>query len=520
LGNPSREQINVQPRNAAGFAYGSIQSAINAGTSYIYLPCGTYVENVVIPASGVRIEGAELECVQLEPANPALPVISIDSTNAGPLGLYYDEVSNLSILCPQGETCGDGLKITGRTDIYQPNDWHKFSRLYIDGPFLNGIDLAGRTIWSEWDNVLVQEARGNGINIASSGTNNQLSFRNVRSAYNQGYGVYINNTEKDLVNGVLFDKANVEYNGLNPSMSNCAGMYLTGVSQVDIVNSYFEGNCAPNTADNTLAEIRLTGTYNQSVNIEDSVFNLQYRENGIYNDSIQTTGRYDGNKFTGSGTNGMTIYVATTHSMSNIVIGTNFSSTPTIIPDVNGNTHVRTLAPFGFDYSLVNSVPNNSIDVSGRSGIYLYYGPYTINNLINGQIGQIISVMAATTGGHVLTNSAGGSGQIIFPDGMNRTLNHGETILLEFDGANWRPIEGAISSQSRFVGTITTSGNELDSLAVPGISSEAHCLFSPTNAVASRLAEIYISVSAGSVKLSHRPTSDTGGTFNIFCSGD
>ena len=72
-------------------------------------------------------------------------------------------LSDLTINCPTGSTCDDGLKIMGRTDIYQPNDWHKFSRLGIYGAFQNGIDLAGRTIWTEFDNIEVDFARGNGM---------------------------------------------------------------------------------------------------------------------------------------------------------------------------------------------------------------------------------------------------------------------------------------------------------------------------------------------------------------------
>src|SRR5580704_8434443 len=47
LRNPSQGQINSQPGNVAGHAYGSIQAAINVpstGVVFIYLPCGTYVE--------------------------------------------------------------------------------------------------------------------------------------------------------------------------------------------------------------------------------------------------------------------------------------------------------------------------------------------------------------------------------------------------------------------------------------------------------------------------------------------
>jgi len=514
----------MQPRNAAGYEYGSIQGAVNAGTAYIYLPCGTYVENVVIPVSNVRIEGADIGCVELEPANPALPVITIDATNSGQDGIGDDEVSDLMFVCPLHTVCGDGLKITGRTDINQPNDWHKFSRLGIYGGFQNGIDLAGRTIWSEFENIQVESASGNGINIASAGTNNQLSFRNVRVAHNWNYGIYVNNTEKDLVNGVLFDKVNAEYNGNNTTLSNCAGIYLTGVSQVNIVNSYFEGNCESNTADKTLAEIRLTGTFNQSVNIENNVFNLQWTENGIWNDSIQTTGTYDGNKFTGSRVNGLTIYIATQHSLSNVVVGTNFQSTPTIVPDVNGNTHVRTLAAFGFDYNAITSVSNGTIDTGGSNGLYLYYGPYTITNFVNGTIGQIISVTALTNSGNVLKNAAGGAGEMLFANGMDQVLNAGETLLLMSDGANWRPIESTITSTAapshslEFVGTITTTTSPSDTLSVPSLSPQGHCNYAPTDYVASQMSSVFISVSAGVVTLNHSRV--LGGTFDVFCSTD
>jgi hypothetical protein len=521
LRNPTPGQIHTLPRMSVGHEYGTIQAAISipdSGPAYVYLPCGTYTENIVINRSDIRIVGEERGCVQLLPSNPALPVISIDATSTGQAGMGYDEVSDLTIACPTGATCGDGLLITGRTDIYQPDDWHKFSRLGIYGAFQNGINIAGRTIWTEFDNVEVARARGNGINIVTSATVNQLTFRGVRSAYNYNYGIYVNNTQKDLTNGILFDKVNVEYNGNNSGLPNCAGLYLTGVSQANITNSYFEGNCAPNTADKTYAEIRMAGTYNQSVNILDSVFNLQYTENGIYNDSVQTTGTYDGNKFTGSGVNGMTIYIATTHPMSNIIIGDNFSSTPTIVPDGNGISHVRTLSPFGLDYTAITSVSNNSIDVGGTNGAILYYGPYTIDRLINGNVGQIVDLVALNSGGHTLTNSAGGNGQIVFPDGMNRVLNTGESLLLYSDGTNWRPIEGSITSQARFVGAITTTAAPADTLAVAGLSASAHCTYSGTNAVSSTLTGLYITVGTGGVTLNHSPTA--GATFDLFCSAD
>ena len=286
------------------------------------MSCGVYAENVVITTSDVRIHGQERGCVKLQPADPTLPVITIDSTNTA--GIAFDEVSDLTISCPSGASCADGLRITGRTDIGQLNDFHKFSRLGVYGPFQNGINLAGRTIWTVFENLEVTSARGNGINVASAGTTNELTFRNVRSARNNGYGIYVNNTQVDLANGILFDTVNAEYNGQNTGLRNCAGIYLTGIAQANIHNSYFEGNAEGNTADNTAAEVRLTGTYAQSVNITDSVFNLQYGEGGIYNDdAVLTTGNYSGNKFDTSSGN-FTIYIATYHEEEGGVVWTEF----------------------------------------------------------------------------------------------------------------------------------------------------------------------------------------------------
>ncbi len=518
LKNPSPAEKRITPNLAEPNAYGSIQAAIDSqpvGPVLIDLPCGVYKENIVISTSDVRIVGDERGCVQIEPANPALPVIDINSTNTS--GIAFNEVSNLTILCPAGEACSDGLRITGRTDIQQRNDFHKFSRLGIYGPFQNGIDITGRTIWTTFENIEVEWARGNGINIVGSGTVNELTFRNIRTANNYGYGIYLNNTQTNLVNGIDFDVVNAEYNGQNTGLNNCAGIYLTGVSQANIQNSYFEGNCKGNTADGTAAEIRITGTYAQAVNITGTVFNLQYGEGGIYNDAVQTTGTYDGNKFTTT-THNFTIYIATSHPQSHIVVGENFNSVPTIVPDGNGVTHVRTLSPFGLDYKPISSVSNNSIDASSSNALILYNGPYTINTITGGHVGQILYLSALNASGHVLTNGTGGKGQILFPDGMSRVLNAGESIMLYYDGVTWRPIEGDITNQARYMTTVVTTASPSDQVSVPGITGSAHCLVTARNAVAASLTGVYVSTSNGELILNHSP--GAGGMFDVFCSAD
>jgi hypothetical protein len=532
LRNPTPDQKILRPTILmARNANGSIQAAINSqpvGPVQIYLTCGTYTENIVITTSDVRILGEERGCVQIRPANPALPVITIDATNSGTGGMHADEVSDLTISCPTGTNCSDGLKIMGRLDINQPNDFHKFSRLEIAGTFQNGVNLAGRTIWTVFENMEVEYALGNGINIVSSGVTNALTFRNVRSDWNNGYGIYVNNTQTDLAQGLLFDTVNAEYNGRNTNLANCAGIYLTGVVQANIENSYFEGNCQGNTADNRAAEVRVGGIYAHSVNIIDSAFNLQYAEGGIYNDAVLTTGTYQGNKFDTT-TNNFTIYVATTHPASNVVLGENFNSNPTIVPDVNGLTHVRMLSPFAFDYVPVTSVTGNSVDVTTVNGVNLFYGPYTIDSFTGGHIGQLLYVTVVNVNGQVLNNSAGVPGQIVFADGLNRTMNVGESLMLYYDGTSWHPIESDVTVQPRYRATIITSGSSEDRVAVPGLTSAAHCLFSPRNAIAAGQTGLYLTTATGTVTLNHALRDGDltvnrgpvpGAIYDVFCSSN
>src|SRR4051794_39694221 len=85
LVNPTDLQIKSKPTAVlAKNAYGTIQRAINSqdGPSVIYLSCGVYTENLVITASDIKVRGEERGCVQLQPADPTLPVITLDATNS------------------------------------------------------------------------------------------------------------------------------------------------------------------------------------------------------------------------------------------------------------------------------------------------------------------------------------------------------------------------------------------------------------------------------------------------------
>lgn len=73
------------------------------------------------------------------------------------------------------------------------------------------------------------------------------------------------------------------------------------------------------------------------------------------------------------------------------------------------------------------------------------------------------------------------------------------------------------SSLLQYAGTITTTAENSNSLAVRGLTTSDHCSFTPTNSQAARLREVYVVTENGSVTLRHPP--DPGATFDISCTG-
>jgi hypothetical protein len=89
-------------------------------------------------------------------------------------------------------------------------------------------------------------------------------------------------------------------------------------------------------------------------------------------------------------------------------------------------------------------------------------------------------------------------------------------MLIYFDSTNWRPIKSAVTTQSRYMGTITTSALPSDELLIGGITPAAHCLFSAKNATAGSLYGAYLTTGEGTITLFH--PSRAGGIFDVFCS--
>jgi hypothetical protein len=176
-------------------------------------------------------------------------------------------------------------------------------------------------LWDTFQNVVVETAQQVGIVFNTSAVVNFITFRDTRVALSQQWGIYFNNSNANPSLAIDFDHVNVEYNGAQTSLANCAGLYLTGVGEGSIRgNSYFEGNCLSNSFSNA-ADIRLTGTYVQAFSVLNTL--MQASPNGIYNDATLSTGVYEGNYFNPVGFQSIT--VNTTNAASHITIGNNYN---------------------------------------------------------------------------------------------------------------------------------------------------------------------------------------------------
>lgn len=323
----------------------------------IRLQCGTYIDNLNIASSNNRIVGENYQCVNIIPLVSATPLIQFNASTLSASGMNFNELSDVSLSCTTAVACGDAIKVLGITTADQANDWIKVTRVYIVSTainsagtfgFLNGIDITNRTIWSMFDNVWIRGSRNNNVNVVPvSGTmpsgfaaTNDVSFTHLASsgAFNYGFFLQSGNTVNPPEGYGIHD-SNIEFNGWNTALISCAGVLFNGTSQIEITNTTFESNCVGNVGDATASDVRLTGTFNQAFGINDNTFNQSGAEAGVWNDTTQTIGTIDGNKFNGAT---VAVHTATTHALSSIQIGSNFTNGESyaFVADGGGLTHV------------------------------------------------------------------------------------------------------------------------------------------------------------------------------------
>ena len=310
---------------------GTISTAIAAAPSgiTIQLQCGTYTDNLHITTSNIILQGAGVNCTTLQPTTSA-DMVSVDSTGGA---IQYFQMRDLTLNNTGAFSSSDGFVITG--PVNQINDWHHLENINIQG-FRHGINLSGRTIWSTFENVHIGASLSDGIYAVTAAVLNHIAFRDGQINNSQGYGVNWQNSNTNASLSTEWDHVNVENNGASGTLANCAGMLISGVGTMSIHDGYFEANCTT-TPDSLGADIRITGTFAQALDIRSNLI-WSVTNFGIWNDAIQTTGEYSGNKIVNQTTK--TVKIQTTNSLSNILIGPNLiGGDMLIIPDGGGNTH-------------------------------------------------------------------------------------------------------------------------------------------------------------------------------------
>lgn len=467
----SGDNTQLRIANAIRFAdqFASISAAISdlpAGGGWVMVPAGTYLDNIVITTSNIKISGYGRGTTIIKPSNIALPVLTIDATNVANIDGF--EIEDLSILPVAATACDAGVQIKGKTNVNQISDHYTFRRVDIGTNIQNttgtnnfrvGLEVLGRTIWSTFDRVGVYGCRGDGLNVTLTGgvvgPFNANYFTNCEFSMNYGYGVKLNTGGAvTLSESCSFINCNIQYNCNNTLLTPAAGTYLNGIGNIDLINCSWEGNC-PASADANAAQIRVTGTFCQGVNILGADFNMVSgaAHYAIFNDAVQTTGKYDGLKFTGvAGVGGVTAMIhvdaGVSSPTSNVEIGATFNAgkIDTAI-DGNSNTHVSSLSPWilpqmiigtgsfpvvGNTWNLVTSAPGIS-----NSFLSLFNG-VSLNTITGGVPGQFILISNFGGAASTLKNSAGGTGQMVFTNAADRVLATNDWTMLEYDGTTSR----------------------------------------------------------------------------------
>ena len=419
--------------------YSSPQAAVDAaeaaGGGMIFFPCGTYVGAIRITISGITLKGANRNCAILQQPSSSVDELTIDATAAGSDGLQDNQVEDLTLHAAPDAT-GSGLVIIGVLPTFQPNDWNYFANLTIKG-FYNGIDIRGRTIWTKFDHVQSDFSRNNGLNVVTSAVINSLDFFDSQFSWSQRYGIYWDTSSAPTLSQLVnFVQSNVQDNQLSTSSTaNCAAAYFSGINTASFQNSEFESNC-PNSTDGNATEVLLTGTYAEAFNFFGNTFNsiINY---DIINNTTQTSGFIVGNTFLNYTTHSMKTSIREAGSV--IQVGSNAGSNPLYIADPGGNDHVIDLVSGKDALHAVVAVTNNTIPVSNRSYIELYYGPYALNTMTGGFPGQKVT-LEARSGGEITVNNNLNLGGFLTPSQQPITipLNGKLSFVLGSDGV-WHP---------------------------------------------------------------------------------
>jgi hypothetical protein len=186
----------------------AIQAAIDSGNP-VYAPPGTYLCELMITTSGVKIVGAGRELTVFKNVGNN-PVVTIDNTVNTIRGVHIEGIyfaNRDKVTYPNA----DGLYINGAAPLNEC-DYHQFIDLTFF-EFRYCVLMSGRSIWNRWIRCAFLTALVDGF--VSDSTDNQALqyFETCRFANNGRYGLFVNHTfALFLLDGWTFINCNWENN--------------------------------------------------------------------------------------------------------------------------------------------------------------------------------------------------------------------------------------------------------------------------------------------------------------------
>ncbi|MCP5050300.1 MAG: hypothetical protein GY940_24245, partial [bacterium] len=255
--------VNVMDHGAA--ADGSTDdsaafAAAFAAGNNVYVPAGSYVANFSM-VSNQTLHGDGRESTILIPPAGATETILIDASTVAKSTIV---IKDLQLLNSNSVANCTGIDFKG-DDVNDVNDFHSIENIRIKD-FDTGIDVSGRLVWTNFDNVYITDGRL-GYNINTDPANaafNQIKFTNCETRLMTEEGVIMTGYSKT----VSFDTCNFELMNTDDTIGEAA-VYVENSRNILFENCYFEANgdgAAVDTVDpsNNTFGIHLSGTFSNN----------------------------------------------------------------------------------------------------------------------------------------------------------------------------------------------------------------------------------------------------------------
>jgi hypothetical protein len=363
----------------------------------VYVPTGTYKATFTIPYGGILYGDGPAHTI-ITPTAGSTHAIMLDGTIVG--GTQFCTVKNLSIRNPNAVASCSGLKLYG-LDVFDVNDNHTFSNLYISG-FNYGIEILGRCIVSTFKDITT-DASNTGLYVASDAANyafNANTFTNCRFINGQAYGVYITGYAGL---GLTFTGCDFEQNNLNNVVGG-AGIEIENAETVTFQGCYWEANGAGIPVDaifpaNNGVDLILSGLRSYENHIDGSWFAASTTSILVTSTAAIYGGSVAGNRFQNRA-GGWSVAVTGRYPDNNQpVFEINANNIFGGKIQITENGDEKNPAYLGQSDSCIFSAAATSLDlVTHKNVVFSDASPFTISTLENAYPGMELWIYNAGTG--------------------------------------------------------------------------------------------------------------------------